>query len=63
MSKAIVILGNIIEGHTFVGPFDSDVEATDFAESLTPMEWHVAPLESPKDDEDNERKKKKKRKR
>jgi hypothetical protein len=47
MPKAIVILGNIIEGLTFVGPFDSDTEAVDFAESLPPMEWLVAMLQSP----------------
>jgi hypothetical protein len=47
MPKTIVILGNAIEGLTFVGPFDTDVEAVDFAESLPPTEWHVATLQSP----------------
>lgn len=41
----ILVVGNPINGLTFMGPFDSSEEATEFAEtSFKKEEWWVAPL-------------------
>ena len=49
---AIIVIGNPIDGLSFVGPFPSTMEAIEFANTDPHMhdhEWWVAPLEGPGD--------------
>lgn len=44
--KWIVVVGNPIDGLTFIGPFDDEVAAVAHCEGWS-TEWHVAQLEAP----------------
>jgi predicted RNA-binding Zn-ribbon protein involved in translation (DUF1610 family) len=42
----IVVIGNVVDGVRFLGPFDDYDAALAFAESLPPLDdWHIAVLE------------------
>ena len=49
MNKFVVLLGNILGGYTIHGPFDSQAEASDYAETCYNVAC-VAELISPEGD-------------
>lgn len=42
----ILVIGNIADGHTFVGPFDNEMVANHYGEQ-TGAQWMVVELEEP----------------
>ena len=43
----IVIWGNAVDGHKFVGPFDSYEEAVEWANDCLGFFWYIADLQQP----------------
>lgn len=46
----IVVLGNAVDGLTFVGPFDDYDAAMEYAGSYVDRDWHIAPLSAPEEE-------------
>jgi len=44
--KCILVIGNLNDGFTFVGPFDSFDDADEYARNVNSMTW-VATLDQP----------------
>lgn len=44
--SCILLIGNIADGHTFVGPFDNEVIASYYGDQ-TGAAWMIAELEEP----------------
>lgn len=47
--KYVIMVGNVIDGLSFIGPFDSRAEAAEYAKGLI-EDWLVAPVEEPDSD-------------
>ncbi len=47
--RSIVIIGSIIDGFVFIGPFDTIEEANEFGESSGAEEWRSIKLTSQND--------------
>ncbi|QWY83553.1 hypothetical protein [Rhizobium phage RHph_X2_28B] len=54
-NKYIIISGNPVDGFTFIGPFDSADEATQYTESNSKdlYDWWLAPLTEPTEETPN----------
>lgn len=46
----IVVVGNVVDGLSFHGPFDDYDSAMKYGESFTCDDWHVVPLQAPGED-------------
>jgi hypothetical protein len=46
--KWILVVGNVVDGIVFDGPFDSQDEAHDYGERIRKGEWIIAPLREPR---------------
>lgn len=44
--KHVIIVGNVVDGLSFIGPFDSNSKALDYGQGLID-EWHVAEMQEP----------------
>lgn len=44
MSKVILVIGNVVDGLRFVGPFEGVSLAIEYAEQNLGDDWVVAPL-------------------
>jgi hypothetical protein len=52
MKQAIIVIGNPINGLEFIGPFESTVEAVNYANddgNIDDHEWWVVQLETPEE--------------
>lgn len=50
--KYILIFGNVVDGLTFRGPFETHEQAMNYGEPIA-EEWTLAILEPPIEDDDN----------
>lgn len=51
--KYIVIMGNVVDGLTFVGPFATMEAAQEWAANSAPTDdWWLAPCQEPSEDDD-----------
>jgi hypothetical protein len=45
MDRYILVVGDLVDGVSFIGPFDDSTEATEYAEFTLREPWVVAPLD------------------
>lgn len=47
MKTCIIVTGNPVDGHEYVGPFPNGAEATEYAERFIGCDWWIAPIDYP----------------